>query len=70
MATQAQGERRFQMNQIRYRLTLERHPCYEERPIRLVQKDGSRRFYQHLSPEQARRLAKALEAAARGAHTV
>jgi hypothetical protein len=63
----ATGERRFQMNGIRYRLSVEKHPCLEDRPIRLVQKDGSRRLYQHLSPSQAIRLARALEAAAKEA---
>jgi hypothetical protein len=67
MAVRTQGERRFQMNGIRHRLSVEKHPCYAERPIRFVQKDGTRRLYQHLSPEQALRLARALESAAREA---
>lgn len=61
----AQAERRFQMNNIRYRLGVERHPVHGERNIRLVQKNGDRNLYQHLTPGQAVRLARALESAAR-----
>jgi hypothetical protein len=57
------GEKRFQMNGLTYRLS--NHQIHEGRTVNLYVSDPYFTHRHHLTPDQAIRLARALEAAAK-----